>query len=151
MTVRTNALNGHPILMHDADGLPPLPCEVDDDMIPAQGPGTFPQPPGEPSYMVGFGTVARIFQWIYRCQWRHRMFVGDPTAGADRSVLLAWIGDAKSALAIILGALPMQLRPDFTTGYANSSLYGMQAANICITALCLELALVRGTGSGVWS
>ena len=141
LTARTNALNGHPIIMHDADGLPPFPEEVDDDMIPSHGPNVLPQPPAEPSYMIGFGAVARIFQWIYRCQWRHRMFVMDPAACANREALQLWIVDAKAALKHILDALPLQLRPDFSTSNTDLSTYGMQAANVCITSLCLEMAL----------
>jgi hypothetical protein len=101
--------------------------------------------------MIGFGAVARIFQWIYRCQWRHRMFVTDPAACADRHALQLWIEDAKSALKHILDALPMQLRPEFTASDTNPSTYGMQAANVCITSLCLELALVIGARPPLWS
>lgn len=138
---RTNALNGHVIAFHDADGLPPLPLEVDDEHISSDRVSSTSS--ARISFMIGFNTIARIFQLIYHCTWRHRSFVSGHFSSEPTS-LLAWIEDTRRRLKEILASLPSSLKPGaHNTDQASPALfYGMQAANICITALCLELALV---------
>lgn len=135
---RMNSLNGHPIAFHDVEGIPPLPKAVDDDNLFSDRIGE--QSSNHVSYMIGFNAIARIFQLIYHCTWRHRSY----TADEARESSLAWIAETHDKLTGILDGLPRVLQPDANhqATVSFSLFYGMQAANICITALCLELALV---------
>lgn len=62
--------------------------------------------------------------------------------GFEVADLVQWALDTKQELDRAMADLPNQLRPGNLGAHQGSSMYGMQAANICITALCLELALV---------
>jgi hypothetical protein len=141
---RTNALNGHPFIIHDAEGLPSLPFECDDEMLSDKGPPSAAS--GHVSYMIGFNTIARIFQMIYQCIWRQRTYqaTASSSPNPDKLELDDWAEAAKVKLQNLLASLPLQLRPDFSSNEQGGSVFGMQAANISITALCLELTLVSG-------
>ena len=68
-------------------------------------------------------------------------------AGPDRNTLLEWIGETTEELREVMEKLPPLLRHDY--GGADDgeihSIYATQQANIHITALCLELYLVRSS------
>jgi hypothetical protein len=164
---KTDALSGRPLILHDFEGLPPLPLQVDDDYItPA---GHLPQPTGRTSYMVGVVAIARIFRVISQCVVRHRAFAnanvspggeggdeGDDDDRADREaeveLHLAWTRVAQQRLHAILAGLPATLRTNLaemaemaapeSPGGGGGRLFGIQQANITITALCAEFALL---------
>lgn len=162
--VRTNVMNAiSPISLHDAEGVPPLPLEVDDDYITASpaytsastsGPSISTsldpkQPEGLVSYMTGFVSVSRIFQILGQCQIRQKTYANNTEAGPMRQELLHWVEDQRVGLREILSGLPSKLRADWREegGFekAEESSLGIQRANIHITALCVELALVSAS------
>ncbi|KLT45847.1 hypothetical protein CC85DRAFT_281999 [Cutaneotrichosporon oleaginosum] len=154
---KTEALSGRPVMLHDFEGVAPHPLLVDDEYItPA---GHLPQPEVRPSVMVGFVVILRIFQVISGCVARHRAFAnrprGEPSDPSsleeefDEPAAIRWIEGAQARLRAILSALPPALCMDLHISCAaeradpcNSSLYRIQQANISITALCAEFALL---------
>ena len=152
------------MIICDVQGTPPLPSEVDDDLLtdsrhrteegvqggPQQATetGSHGQLPSQPkrrmSVMVGFVALTKIFELLSKCLWRHRIYLSaDPTSGGSREALQSWVLQSKVELQHIMEGLPFQLRPDFNPKTGVDLPFGIQAANICITGLCLELALVR--------
>jgi len=96
--------------------------------------------------MSGFITISRIFTILSQVIMRQRTLQMNPTAGPDRSTLLDWISETTDQLREIMENLPPLLRHDYgTSGGVGEvhSIYATQQANIHITALCLELYLVR--------
>lgn len=145
LSYRTHALDGHGILIHDVDGVPPLPAEVDDERFSIIADAVSESSPSHPpSFMVGFVMIAKLFQWIYQCLWRHRCLQNDLSMGYDSKDLIKWAVEIKQKLDNAIAELPSQLRSTHILPDEGYSVFGMQAANICITALCLELALVSG-------
>ncbi|BEJ13508.1 hypothetical protein CspHIS471_0306820 [Cutaneotrichosporon sp. HIS471] len=155
---KTDALSGRPIILHDFEGVPPHPLLVDDEYLtPA---GHLPQPDGRPSIMVGFVSILRIFQVVSGCVARHRAFANRPRNDAraededdmdefDEAASVRWIAGAQARLRSILSALPPALCMDLQVSCAaeradpcNFSLFQIQQANISITALCAEFALL---------
>ena len=133
-----------PISLHDSEGIPPLPLEIDDDYITTSL--ATPQPMGTVSYMTGFVVVSRIFQILGQCQIRSKTYVNNPTAGPSREELIQWVEKQREGIRGLLDDLPGKLRADWREegGFerAEESSLGIQRANIHITALCVELALV---------
>jgi hypothetical protein len=66
-------------------------------------------------------------------------------AGPNKATLISWTSQAKESLDKILADLPPKLHSDFKSTGDENLPYGMQAANIIITALCLDFALVSRT------
>lgn len=98
--------------------------------------------------MTGFIVISRIFQILSQTVMRQRTLRINPSAGPDRTALLQWIEETTQQLRELIDDLPAKLRHDYTADEALEestvhSLYATQQANIQITALCLELSLVR--------
>lgn len=158
-----------PISLNDFEGTPPLPLEVDDEYLTTTGHA--PQPPSTASYMSGFVAGLRLFQVLGQCQLRQRILHACPEAGTSKDVLYAWIEDAQHRVRALLEALPEELQADIrvgrdgataggmaaaarhasaavggggsgTDGHERETTFGIQQANIHITALCVEFALV---------
>lgn len=133
-----------PISLNDLEGVSPLPLEVDDDYI--TNTLATSQPEGTISYMTGFVVVSRIFQILGQCQIRQKTYANNRAAGPLREELLGWVEQQRSGMRRLLEDLPGKLRADWREagGFerAEESSLGIQRANIHITALCVELALV---------
>jgi hypothetical protein len=132
------------ISLNDLEGVPPLPLEIDDDYITTSL--ATPQPEGTISYMTGFVVVSRIFQILGQCQIRQKTYAHNRRAGPPREELLDWVEEQRCGMRRLLEDLPGKLRADWREegGFekAEESSLGIQRANIHITALCVELALV---------
>lgn len=148
------------MILHEMDGCPPLPLEIDDEYM--TGDATFPQPPGRLSYMSGFCYVSLLFKVLNGCITRHRTLAMDDAAsaaastgtsagvsatsgnvGPDRAALAAWVSSSLQYVQRLLAEMPEQLRPGGPSLTPDApSVFGTQAANLCITALCTELALL---------
>jgi hypothetical protein len=134
---RTNALNGHPIHIHDIDGVPSLPVEVDDDHITEEV--IIPQPKSRVSYMMGFGTISNLFRVVAQCLVRHRTWQNNREAGPTKEVLLAWITQAADSVR----SLAAKHSPAVSGATSIQHFTGLQHANVQITSLCAEFVLVR--------
>lgn len=135
-----------PISLNDLEGVPPHPLEIDDDYLTSTT--STPQPSGRISYMTGFNAVSRIFEILGQCQIRQRTWSNNPSAGPGRSELSRWVDDAQLKMRDVLHELPKALRAEGggeKGGFdkADESSLGIQRANIHITALCVDFALVR--------
>lgn len=132
------------ISLNDLEGVPPLPLEIDDDYITTSV--AIVQPEGTVSYMTGFVAVSRIFQILGQCQIRQKTYANNMAAGPPREALLVWVEEQRTGMRRLLDELPGKLRADWREagGFerAEESSLGIQRANIHITALCVELALV---------
>lgn len=140
---KTDAMSGRPIILHDFEGRPPLPLDVDDDYITPVG--HLPQPERRTSYMVGFVTIARLFQVISQCVARHRAFAN--LGETDDGDTLRWIRSAQENIRSIMDNLPPSLRLNLVDlaehlDGQEPCLFAIQQANITITALCAEFALL---------
>lgn len=147
-------MNGGTMLIHHQEGLPPLPLEIDDEQLSNTTPihpSTTPTG-SKPTYISGFVTLLRIFLILGECQHRHRTLLNDPGAGQDLPTLTRWLEGATDRLRRITDKLPVEFRPKDVNdgGFGKASAVeddsdataGIQQANICITALCVEFALV---------
>ncbi|KAL1413725.1 hypothetical protein Q8F55_001507 [Vanrija albida] len=131
---KTNSLNGHPVQLSDFDGTPPLPLEIDDEYLPGLA-----QPADKTSYLAAFGITARLFKVLGGCIQRHRVWLHDADAGPSGVRLASWVAEQRREVEGLLAGLPPTLQPRFQQG---STAFATQAANIYITALCAELALL---------
>jgi hypothetical protein len=117
---------------------------VDDEYMTADG--CLPQPLHRVSYMTGFNTINKVFQIVSQCLTRQRMFVIGPQSGLNADTLLEWVDASARQMRSLLLDLPKVLNADFsaTPEFADTpeSAYGIQQANIHITALAGEFALV---------
>ncbi|AAW45173.2 expressed protein [Cryptococcus deneoformans JEC21] len=139
---KTNAMYLNPVAIQDSDGVPPLPLEVDDDFI-TRDDMLLVQPGQQHSYMVGFNCVNRLFQILSQCMLRQRLLNSTPSFGFNVWAHGEWVQGAMNELRQILADLPPQLRPEPGSGGDSSTSFNeTQAANICITALCVEMALL---------
>jgi len=170
---RTNVMNGGYMLVHHHEIIPPLPLEIDDEHLststsqphPQLSPAA-PQTPNKQTYISGFVALCRIFVILGECQQRHRTLINDPEAGQDLPTLMRWLDGAVERLRRITDGfasdLPLRTsRASGLNGVGNlggggggmgmdsdsEATAGIQQANICITALCAEFALV----SVVWT
>lgn len=129
--------------MHDYEGVPPMPLEVDDEYITPQG--YLPQPPSQPSTMTGFANSCRLFVIMSQCLFRHRMHCHLLCRSEHPSVVLAWVEDNRTELDNIIKGLsgPWKSEPDNVKNDEERLVFGTQRANILITATSLHFALVR--------
>jgi len=121
------------------DGVPPLPLEVDDEFLSVDG-GV--QPSGRLSYMAGFAYLARLFKVLSGCIVRHRTLAADPSSVPDKSKLMRWVTTSLEDVQSLLAQLPEELQPENISHDGPPSVFGTQAANLYVTALCIELSLV---------
>jgi len=131
--------------LHDAEGIPPLPLDLDDEQLTNDI--AFSAPAGRVSTLTGFIAVSRLFQLLSGCLWRLKTLRTDPDSGPSQERILEWTTRAADDLHAVLDGLPIQLRPPVErddAGYCSSpnSPFATQAANISITALCVEFAIV---------
>lgn len=138
-----NALNGNPMQLLDMDGTPPLPLEVDDEFLsPHLAADAAHQPPGRLSYMAGFIAISKLFKVLSGCIVRHRTLVNDPQSAQGHDTLRTYVDRSLEHVQVLLAAMPEQLQPGNAAD--GNTVFGTQAANVYITALCIELALVSG-------
>ena len=135
-------------MLPDFEGTPPLPVDVDDEYITANG--ISPQPAASISVMAGNIAAIRLFRILGECQQRHRTFTNSPSESSPPvAINLHWAEAAILAVYQVLQDPPPELRGEYSAPpldvfeSGSSSFVGMQQANIQITALCTELALVR--------
>lgn len=158
-------MNGGNMLFNNHEGVPPLPLDVEDERITSTGimPSSSSTAGGFTNYIAGFIAVVQIFRTLGECQLRHRTLLNDPTASQDPLALLQWVQHAVSRLQSITESLPVDLRakrttigPDGKSKAINVTLNttpdsaataGIQQANIFITAMCAEFALVSALSS----
>jgi len=112
--------------------------EIDDEYINTVG--YLPQPPNRVSYMTGFCIIAKVFQVYYECLMRQRIHLSIPGMGAETVALRAWIEQAQGRLKGIIAQAPPALIPG--NEEQQDDIFGTQRANILVTALCTEFALV---------
>ncbi|KAL1412559.1 hypothetical protein Q8F55_000306 [Vanrija albida] len=150
---KTDAMSGRPIILHDFEGVPPHPLETDDEYITTEG--ALPQPKGKTSTLVGYVAIMRVFQVLAHTINRQRAWANksslDPDEQKDPSALRRWIGTAQARLREVIDGLPPALRLRFGASEVDSNGeevpqqygdFGIQQANITITALCAEFALL---------
>jgi hypothetical protein len=124
-----------------------FPLEVDDELITTQG--AFSQPPNKVSTMTGFVAMVKLHIITGEALTRRRF----STAGIalspsnELSASMQWIASAEHRIDDIQAGLPYQLAPvqawQPSSSEEERSLYGMQRANILITALAAKFLLVR--------
>lgn len=136
--IRTLALNGAPIMLLEMEGVPPLPMAVDDEYISEES--YFPQPLGKRSYMTGFVIVTQIFRLLGQCLQRHRMFLCEKDQSTGTESSLRWIERTLEELETLTNDVPVTATSDAAQ---PESWWGIQCANIHITALCVQFACVR--------
>jgi hypothetical protein len=129
------------MLINDFQGVCSYPAEVDDDFITAQG--GFPQPPGRTSVLCGFVTVSKVFRFLHECFFHHRCV----TTGM-KTIPTKWTEKAEERLNRLVGPeMPEALHHPESVGLnglgGHSEVFGMQRANILITAAIAKFALVR--------
>lgn len=151
----TEASSGNPIHLMDFEGFPDFPMEVEDELITASG--AFPQPADRLSAMTGFVTLLKLFRLMHDCIVRHRQlrrFLAAATAAsngepvvipqADAEQSLAWAEDALAQAEEIMNNLPSQLAGEQDISHLaedEAAVFGMQRANLLITALSLQFVL----------
>ncbi|KAK1921136.1 hypothetical protein DB88DRAFT_499777 [Papiliotrema laurentii] len=159
-TDRTHVMNGGTMLIHHQEGLPPLPLEIDDEQLSNSTSHPLPASAAHPTYISGFVTLVKIFVILGECQHRHRTLNNDPELSQELPTLNRWLDNAVERLRKITDKLPVEFRakeprtefgPTAATngsGLAagmeddSDATAGIQQANICITALCVEFALL---------
>jgi hypothetical protein len=155
-------MNGGNMLIHHHEIIPPLPLEIDDEHLSnsvlhqahTTTDGT------KHTYIAGFVALIKIFVILGECQQRHRTLLNDSQAGQDLPTLMRWLDSAVDRLRRITdefaSGLPLRkARGQHGGGLAGGTssvgggadadveaTAGIQQANICITALCAEFALV---------
>ncbi|OXC67411.1 hypothetical protein AYX13_04132 [Cryptococcus neoformans] len=134
---KTLALNGAPIMLLEMEGVPPLPMAVDDEYISEES--YFPQPLGKRSYMTGFVIVTQIFRLLGQCLQRHRMFLCEKDQSTDTESSLRWIEQTLEELETLTNDVPVTATSDAAQ---PESWWGIQCANIHITALCVQFACI---------
>nr|XP_019042855.1 hypothetical protein I302_08564 [Kwoniella bestiolae CBS 10118]OCF21785.1 hypothetical protein I302_08564 [Kwoniella bestiolae CBS 10118] len=141
---KTLALNGAPLMLLEMEGEPPLPMAVDDEYISEEH--NFPQPANKRSYLSGFIVIAKMFRILGRCLQRHRMFSQDPGIFDNPDTSLAWIEEALSELRELTEGVPIPTgNSEALSADAQAdqqSWWGIQCANIHITALCVRFACI---------
>lgn len=130
------------ILMNDFEGVPPYPLCIDDELITTEG--NLPQPANRPSYMTGFVANVQLMQILSECMRRHRTYQTSPV-DTDVYAILMWIEKAQTRMRQIIQGLPDVLGPSppqGTTVSDQSEVFATQRANLLITAVSAEFALV---------
>jgi hypothetical protein len=124
-----------------------FPLEVDDELITTQG--AFPQPPGKVSTMTGFVAMVRLHIITGEALIRRRFPQACSPLDTPHEItaVMQWLVTAENEIDNIQANLPYQLAPvqawQATGKDEERSLYGMQRANILITALAAKFVLVR--------
>lgn len=116
-----------PLHLNNYEGHPAYPQEVDDDLITSQG--TFMQPPGRTSYMVGFVVLSKIFRILAECLLRHRRYTRAPTVYDTIREASEWINEAHDRCRAILDGLPPALQASGPANEPNeeaAAVFGMQ-------------------------
>lgn len=93
--------------------------------------------------MAGFIAISKLFQVLSGCIVRHRTLVNDPQSAQAPAVLCAYVDRSLEYVQVLLTGLPEQLQPGNASD--GNTVFGTQAANVYVTALCIELALVSTT------
>jgi len=128
------------MLLANIDQLPPYPLEIDDEYLTSQG--HFPQPEDSPSYMTGFVINTKLFNTLAECLFRNRNVAFMLRAGVSQEVLGDWVRQQRGVLPRTLQQLPLTWTTRPTRPDAKDDLFATQYANIVVTAVTLELALV---------
>lgn len=141
----TEAATGLPIHFDLAEGFSKLPIEVDDEYLLENGLAM--RNTDLPSRLSGFNNCVKLFPVMGQCMARHRRFLGRSTTGEhfDVQTELYRINAAKQQVDDIVRALPPHLAVNWDGRGFNdedNAVYGMQRANILITALSVKFALV---------
>jgi hypothetical protein len=130
---------GRPISIPHFEGSPPLPSEVDDEYISDDSIAC--QPANRLSYMTGFVTITKLFRIFLQGTWmQHASHSIRPSIVGEESIR-KFVVEALAELRDVKQSLPPLLQPGNQSGVGKNDIYATQAANICITALCLELYL----------
>ncbi|KAL7418286.1 hypothetical protein Q5752_006742 [Cryptotrichosporon argae] len=143
---KTAALDGKAIMLHTMEGVPPLPLDVDDDLLPSDGSAI--QARAGPSCMSGFIAVTRIHRILGDCICHQRCALNrsDDDEPIDVAAALRWLDKALDTLHEILMSLPLVPSTDdelYALGEDDPQRWlGTQVANIRITALSAEFALL---------
>lgn len=144
---RTEAAAGRPLHFHEYDPHPPLPSDLSDDNIIAQG--AFADPSDlKLSPMSGWSACMRVFLYAAQCitkhrQFRHsRMHYGLPQLQAA----LQWAVETEASLENMLRELNPALMAENPLETANLSedeisVWGMVRANLSITICSTRMAL----------
>ncbi|RXK37841.1 hypothetical protein M231_04839 [Tremella mesenterica] len=132
---KTRAIPGPPMLINDFQGTPSLPAPIDDEFITPQG--MFPQPPTRTSVLVGFVAISQVFKIISKAFFHHRCIQSEMG-----SVSPSWIAEAEGNLQRLLEGTPEAIsRPELVKEESMKRVFGMQRANILITAAIAKFAL----------
>jgi hypothetical protein len=139
-----------PIHLQSYEGLPPYPLEIDDELITTQG--YFDQPAGETSYMTGFKRCVSLFPIMAECLVRHRslMHRQQPLMLDERAAESEWIQRAGEDVDDIIDSLPPVLRkvnPIDERDEERNGVFGMQRANLLVTAASVRFVLVSSWAS----
>lgn len=135
--------------MNDFEGTCPYPLEVDDEYITAAG--SLPQPPDQPSYMVGFMSILKLYRIMSECLFRHRTLQRNAVPETDRQGVLLWCEEMQRFITRMLDDLPAVLKPHESQQHEAEvarwdeeamALYGMQSANVLVTSVAVRFALV---------
>ena len=140
-----------PIHLQSYEGLPSYPLEVDDELITTQG--YFDQPAGQTSYMTGFKRCGLFFPIMAQCLLRHRSLLHrqHPLTLDERAAAVDWLRRAGEDVDDILDSLPPALRvvnPVEEGDEERNGVFGMQRANLLITAASTRFVLVSGRQDG---
>lgn len=136
LITRTRAIPGPPMLINDFQGIPSLPEPVDDEFITSQG--FFPQPANRTSVLAGFVAISNSFKIISECFFHHRCVLSNL-----RFITIDWTSEAEERLHKILRELPDAIQDPSHAGEGARQAFGMQRANVLITAAIAKFALVR--------
>jgi hypothetical protein len=105
--------------------------------------------------MIGFVAVTKLFRIMSECLFRHRIIKNRPFPGlGDYSTDMEWIAEANERIAGVFDELPPVLSSvDGKEGGAGLdpdllAVFGMQRANLLITAASVKFALVRACYRG---
>ena len=145
-SLRTEASAGLPVhLDQHTLGRPQLPAEIDDELMTPQG--AFPQPENRLSYMVGFCSCVSLFPILSDILTRHRTLVNRMLGSLsviERRDAFQWIREADGRINYVIDSLPAALRPQVPGEEVldPDGVYGMQRANLLITAASVRFALV---------
>lgn len=133
------------------DSVSSFPLEVDDELITTQG--AFSQPPNKISKMTGFVAMVKLHIITGEALTRRRF----SSAGVvllpsnELSASMQWIAAAENRIDEVQAGLPYQLAPvqvwQPSSSEEERSLYGMQRANILITARAAKFLLVSQSES----
>ncbi|KAM0749420.1 hypothetical protein T439DRAFT_327121 [Meredithblackwellia eburnea MCA 4105] len=159
-TDKTFSLNGYPMIIHDIEGLPELPVQVDDECIFKDGIRSGPAGgnPSTPSFLVGFVSNCRLFEIISQSIVHRRSLQtqsGSRVGRVDPATIEKWVEAAFVWISEIMEELPVELKNGSgehldvwgglsggKSGATPLSPYGTQQANILVTALSAEFSLL---------